>query len=314
MSDFNTGVDETQVAAENTGVDGAQAAAVDGSEESFDENTLFVEDEAVPEDISLEELLSEGDSETVVNTGDDNPTGAQSDSNTQTEKNETAPSPTQQSVDTSKAFALRLQQETAKIEARIRKEFEQKQASSLEERIEGRAHKLMADYPDDIKSLEYARKVARNDLLSESSAQQPNTQQTAQTDDADRVQAWKEKLISEEPMLKLATGDPNITVRSYMDKDPIFRKALSLGNSPMEAHEITKIVRGEMQREVDAAKAAAGQEVINQMKSSNARATAPVSNVKNTGQRIKSIADMTADEIEAAMEKAERQGKRLRID
>jgi len=313
MSQFKTGVEDAQLATENTGVESAQLATEDGTEEVFDESTLFNDDSSVPGDISLEELLNEGSSEKVVDSGDDNPASSQQDSDNQAENNETAPSQ-QESVDVSKIVAARLRQEKTKLEAALRKEYEQKYSQSLEERIEGRAHKLMADYPDDIKSLEYARKVARNDLMNEGSAQQPDTQQTAQTDDAAKVQAWKEKLISEEPMLKLATGDPNITWKSYMEKDPIFKKALLMGNSPLEAHEITKAVRAEMQREVDAAKAAAGQEVINQMKSSNARATAPVSNVKNTGQRGRNIAEMSADDIEAALEKADRQGKSLLID
>ncbi len=313
MSDnFDTGVNEQQAAAADTGVKESQAAAETGlEEESFDENTLFEQESEEPEEITLEDLYAEDEPEKVETSGDDNPPENQEADKSEEQSAETALPQQQADIANSKAFALRLQQEKQKIEARIRKEYEAKNAESLEDRITGRAHQLMHDFPEDIKSLDYAKRQAKREIESEMSIA-PETPSEPADDAETKKQAWLNSLTTEEPLLKIATGDPNITWESYAKKDPIFKKALSMGRGPLEAHEITKAARAVLKAEVEAAKAAGGQEVLNRLKDSNSQATAPIKPAKS-GKKSKGIEDMTADEIEQAVNDAERRGKKLLI-
>lgn len=305
MSQFDTGVEDAPLATGSNGVEGAPLATGDGAEENFDESTLFTDADAGPGDISLDELLGNDGSENAVE-GSDSPANDQNASNDQAANKEPAQ---QQTVDVSKIVAARLKQEKGKletqIEARIRQEYEAKYAETLDQRVEGLAHQLMAQYPKDIQSLEFAKKLARQELTQ--NAAQPVQQQTDDSD-AGNEQAWNERLDNEEPLLKAALGDPNITWRDYAAKDPIFTEMLRTGDSLLMALERSKIVREYMQKEVAAAKTAGAQEVVQQIKSGNARATAPVAPTNGTGQRTKSISEMTADEIEASIDEAARRG------
>ncbi len=306
MSQFDTGVEDAPLATGSNGVEGAQLATGDGSDESFDESTLFTDTDAGPGDISLDELLGNGSSEKVVE-GDDNPADNQNASNDQAANNEPAQ---QQTVDVSKIVAARLKQDRpkmrAEIEAEVRQEYEKKYAETLDQRVEGLAHQLMAQYPKDIQSLEFAKKLARQELTQNTA--QPVQQQAADDSEAGNEQAWNERLDNEEPLLKIALGDPNISWREHAQKDPIFAEMLRTGDTLLMALHRSKIVREYMQKEVAAAKTAGAQEVVQQIKSGNARATAPVSPTNGTGQRTKNASDMTADEIEAAIDEAARRG------
>lgn len=293
--DFDTGA-TSQVAAENTGVEGAQVAAEQGSEENVSsENTPFEMNYEEPVDLSLEDLLNGTEPEKVENAGDDNPP----ETGTESKPDEKPEASKQQDISQSKAFSIRLQQEKAKVkaetEAAIRKEYEEKYKTTFAERVDGRAYQLMQKFPDTFKNFEYAKHQAEIELKSEETSTPQVKQPEAPADDAEsRKKAWINKIATEEPSFQAALGDYNMTVVEYTKKDPIFKSVLTHGIGPMDAYDITKAVRAILQQEITAAKAQGGQDVINNIKSSNGRATTPVTNTKTTGKH-KTVVDLIND-------------------
>lgn len=296
MSDFDTGVDEPQ------------DAAVDGTELDIAvDDTLAAEESAELETIDFSEFFEDDATEKVVDSGDDNPPPAE----TETKPEEQKPTADDTGILNSKAFAARLKQETEKI----RREYEQKYAQDPDV-IDAKARKLMEQFPDDIKSLDYAKHQIQQQMAQSQTAQ-PTTQEPEADAEQQRFEAWQKSLTEQEPMVQMALRDPNMTVKRLVSDNPVFAAALKAGNTPMQALKIMQAVEPLISKQVAEAKSGAQNEMLTKVRQSNSRAVTPVSGAKGGGKPKSSqewANHASMEDFDRAILEAERQGKVLKFD
>ena len=286
MEDFDTGVDEPQ------------DAAVDGTElETAVEDTLAAEESAELETIDFSEFFEDDATEKVEKPGDDNPPQAE----TETKPEESKPTADDTGILNSKAFAARLNQEREKI----RREYEQKYAQDPDV-IDAKARKLMEQYPDDIKTLDFAKRMVQQEAPKPQAEPEPDAEQQ-------RFKAWEQSLSDEEPMVQMALRDPKATVKQLVNDNPVFAAALKAGNTPMQALKIMQAVEPVISKQVAEAKSGAQNEMLTKVRLSNSRAVTPVSGTKGGGNQLSAeerMSKMTLDDFDAMIQKAERAGKK----
>jgi peptidyl-tRNA hydrolase len=293
--DLDTGVEDSRAAAEND-VETGEA----------DETTPSQPEDDTTEEYDIASYFGEEDSEKVVESGDDNPPN---DSETEEE-----PAQGQKPADyyrsqaeVDAAVQKRLQQ------ARKTWEKEQSDKIAVDAEVDKQAAKYIEDHPDMNLPPEMVKAFIKT--------QQPAKPAQRETSSEDAKQqafdAWKQSLTDEEPLLKIETANPDFTVSGYATDNPTFKTALSMGLTPMAAYKVTKAFEVQQKAAIEKAKAEGGKKVIDQIKSSNARATTPATATKSTG-RTQSIADrianMTEDEFDEFNSEILRHGRRVRVD
>lgn len=275
-NDFYNG-DDTQLAT-GTG-ENSQLAPETDTEGLGDFTQPEPEDET---DVSLADLIGESDEENAENEGLDSPPNQEQ--------------PEEEKQDEKPADYYRSQAEVdAVVQRRLkdaRAKWEREQAAKMPQGVtyeqlidayvEKQARELLEKNPDMNMTLDVAKMIVKG----QQSAAQPVQEQPTATEDErqQKIEAWKQSLIDEEPLLRIAVGDPNITVVQYAKQNSAFEAALRAGNTPMQAYAIAKALEPHMKQREAAAKATAQKELINQVKNSNARATTPV-NAKSSGKR-----------------------------
>jgi hypothetical protein len=288
----------------NTGVISEEAAQTDVNSEELDTTQPGYEEEATEEEVNFADFFEEESDEeqNVDNEGSDVPPN-QTETEEGQQQTQQEAKPAERMLSQAEVDAIvqkRLKQDR---DARAREQAAQLRGKTLEQLLEAdveiQAQKLVEENPGI--TLDLAKTIVRG--------QQPQVQaQEQQTEVAEdnnetRLQAWKDSWITDEPMIQADMRDPAMTIKNYANKDAVFKSLLVKGVTPFVAHSITKDVRAILQQEIAAAKAKGGQEVINQMKQSNERATTPVTGTKATAGRTKSVAQMIADTpVEKLME------------
>lgn len=292
MSEFDTGVEELQVAAAN---------GSEGISEDF--TPPLAPEEPEPEVKTFASFFEDADKGNADKKGSDSPPE-------QPPKETEQPAPVYRTqADFDKAFAKRLAQEKAKLQ----REYEQKYATDPEV-IEGKARKMMEQFPDDVKSIEFAKRLVQQEMAAKPPVQPEVEAETADAPDAEqqRFEAWKQSLTDEEPLLKLETGNPNFTVAGYANENPAFKAALKQGLTPMMAYAIVK----EMEAQ---AVAAAEQNVLSKIKDSNAKAPASATKPPAQGkhmsdvQRMNNMSDDKFREYSDMLKRAAERGERILI-
>ncbi len=302
--DLDTGVEDSRAAAEN-----------DVETEEIDETTPSQPEDDTTEEYDIASYFGEEDSEKVVDSGDDNPPN---DSETEEEPaKEQRPADYYRSqAEVDAAVQKRLQQARKTWE----KEQSDKQAADAE--VDKQAAKYIEDHPDMNLPPEMVKAFIKT--------QQPAkpAQRETSSEDAKRqaFEAWESSLTDDEPFIQDDMRDPNLKVKDYAAKDPVFNAVLVKGGgltsdgkpfTAAKAHLLTKALKVIIQQEVEKAKAEGGKKVIDQIKSSNARATTPAAATKSTGKTqsiADRIADMTDDEFDAFNSEILRHGRRVRVD
>lgn len=296
----------------DTGVESQGAAETDEELEEQDTTQLVQEDDAPDNEVDFADLFKEeSDEENAEDEGSGSPPTEDETEESQQEPKKPAEKQFSQS-ELNRIIQERLRQDRA---AREKEQAAKLQGRKLDELIEAditvKAQKLIEDNPDMNMTLDFAKTIVRG--------QQPQVQQQpaqAEQTKEEKVQAWRDSFETDEPMIQADMRDPSLTVKDYADKDAVFKSVLLKGVTPLMAHLITKEVRAIMQQEITAAKAKGGQETIQKLQQSNARATAPVGGAKTTGRAFDAaakIANMTDEEFDEFNRNALRHGKKVRV-
>ncbi len=295
-NDFYNGED-TQLATENIGEDTQLATGTD--EEGLGEDTQLEPEEET--EISLADLLDESDEDkNAESEGLDSPPNQ---NKPEGEKQAEKPADYYRSqAEVDAVVQKRLKQARAQWDKEQAAKIPQGKTLEqlLDADIEREARNLLEKNPEMKMTLDVAKMIVKG--------QQPVVQpvQEQQTEPEDerqqKVEAWKQSLIDEEPMLRVQLNNPDITVAEYAKQNPAFEAALRVGNTPMQAYHVAKALEPHMQKRETDAKVTAQKDLINRMKTSNARAATPVNakgGVKKTSSadRISSMSDEEFDNL-----------------
>ena len=295
----------------DTGVEEVQQPAATGEETEVQEETMpLVTEEEEPDYAQFADFFKDEESEenaesaeTTDSKGPDSPPKTESAEKTEQPPTDQPVYRTQAEFD--KAFAKRLKQEREKI----RKEY----AEHDDLIIEGRARKMMDEYPDDVKSLEFAKHLVKQELTAEK-PEAPAEEEPAEDSAQAKVEKWKQAWKDEEPLLgevlgkKLDPDKPGIVIIEYAKNNAIFDTALRNGATPMQAHALAKALEPYM----DKAKAEGQREAVHKIRESNAHATTQAISAKTTGKPMSNaerMKNMSLDQMRAMLLEAQRQGK-----
>jgi hypothetical protein len=287
-NEFDTGVDES-----------LEAAETDLESFESDETTLSPSEEAEPESYNFADFFKDEPDEGNAEEGPDSPPSQEEPKETTQEK---------------PADYYRSQEE---VDAIVQKRLKQARASWDKEQaakreadaeLDRQAAEFVKNNPETKLPIEFVKTLLKANQPQPAQPAEPEQFESSPEDkEQQKFKAWKQSLIDEEPLLRIETGNPKLTVKGYANENAAFKTALAQGLTPLQAYRVVQ--------EVEKTAAANAQKaVLQNIKDSNARATTPVSNAKSTGQprsmidRINSLNSI--EDIDKMFDDAERQGKK----
>jgi hypothetical protein len=252
----------------------------------------------VEPELTVDEILGneEAPDQTVAPKGDDAPP-AQNQPKTPATP-ESPNQPPELPADASKAFSERLKSERAKIEREAKeaakREFQEQYGITPEEaqelRLDKRARELMEKYPDQVKSIEFARELASSQVQPKT-AKTPPAQQQANGNP--EKTAWVESIKGQEA--EIQTVDPEFSFVDHFNNSPAFKSSVLTGGSIRDALKAESQETEKIAQQTEAAKAQGKKEAVEAIRKSGSAAMTPVPSSK--GQRP-GTHEMTAAERE----------------
>lgn len=271
------------------------------------------DDDEQPDEVSFVDLFNEDDEGTGDNTGDTDLPGSESDEQADDQQDKQGGAngdyiPKSQVTD---IVSKRLNAERKKHEAELAKSrpFGMSNEDLYNAAVEYQAQKLVEEGKKNGEEIPLT--VARTLVKNNQPAPQKEPEQQKQQTDEERHEAWKQTVAEQEPMLALQLGRPGLTVGDYLKENATFKKAMSMGYSPLESLELAKAFESDLNAAKSQTAAAAKREVLSQVKKGNAKAMPQTTGSKGKGQ-IRSadeiIRNMTREDFER-MDRMAEQGK-----